>query len=585
MSDRPEDPGLPERPPAPPASTAAGTLDLTSETSVRSGGIAGRVVAGALGVALLVGGVAFAATQAGSEGGASDPEAAVRQMFDAIAAEDVLGVIGTLDPDERNAIAGPVEELFEELERLEVLDDSFELDGISGIDLEFEDLAFRTEAVRDDLVRVHLTGGTASYAVDTDEIPVGDFLVDAFDRFGVEYPGTQESDSEVLDPEQTGDTFLVARDTGDGWRISLGYTAVEAARMGMDAGIPVAGAGLEPIGAGSPEEAVEGFLQAAAAIDVEGAVARLSPGELRAVHDYWPVLADAADLPTPEDVDAQIELTDLELRSEIGGDRAQVFVDRIGVDVVAEDFVGGGTIAGGCIEVRGDVRERFEDEDVDLPEGPICEDDIESILEDVTGEADLGTGLGPFGMLGGLGGLGLGDGETQRIGITTVRVDGEWFVAPLGTFTELGLTVLETVQRQDLDAMIDAVEELSDGFTGGFSTDFEELEDLQEMDDLGSWEESEDAEASAEPFDDPTPDQGFSEAGGAAAGPAGEKLLRELLAAFTSDPAVVECTLGELYASATSEQVYGLADAQQYDFEPSPDTQEVLLVALEACGG
>src|SRR3546814_16925329 len=122
-------------------------------------------------------------------------------------------------------------------------------------------------------------------------------------------------------------------------------------------------------------------------------------------------------------------------------------------------------------------------------------------------------------MLGGLGGLGLGDGETQRIGITTVRVDGEWFVAPLGTFTELGLTVLETVQRQDLDAMIDAAEELSDGFTGGFSTDFEEPEDLQEMDDLGSWEESEDAEGSAEPFDSPTPHPPFSAAAGAAAGP------------------------------------------------------------------
>lgn len=585
MSDRPEDPRMPESPPtAPPA--PAGTLDLTSETSVRSGGIAGRVVAGAFGVALLVGGVAFAATQAGGDGGAGDPEAAVRQMFDAIAAEDVLGVVGTLDPDERDAIAGPVEQLFEELERLEVLDESFELDGISGIDLEFEDLAFRTEAVRDDLVRVHLTGGTASYAVDTDEIPVGDFLVDTFDRFGVDYPGIQESDSEVLDPEQSGDTFLVARDTGDGWRISLGYTAVEATRMGMDAGIPVAGAGLEPVGAGSPEEAVEGFLRAAATLNVEAAVARLSPRELRAVHDYWPVLADDADLPTPEDLDAEIELTDLELRSETGGDRARVFVDSIGVDVVGEDFVGGGTIAGGCIEVRGDVRESFEEEDVDLPEGPICKDDIESILDDATDDADLGMGLGRFGMLGGLGDLGLGEEETPEIGITTVRIDGEWFVAPLGTFADLGLAVLETVQRQDLDAMADGVEELFDGFTGGFSSDFEDLEDLEDLgDDLGSWEESEDVEASAEPFDDPTLDQGFGEAGAATVGPAGEKLLRELLATFTFDPAVVECTLGELYASATGEQVYELADAHQYDFEPSPETQEALFIALEACGG
>lgn len=498
------EPPIAPLPPAPPV--APGAVVLESETTVRSGGIGGRVAAGALGLVLLVGGVAFAATQAAGGGGASDPEAAVRELFDAIADEDVLGVLATLDPGERDVISEPVEQLFDELERLEVLDDSFELSGIDGIDLEFEDLAFRTEPVRDDLVRVHLTAGTASYAVDTDEIPIGDFLADTFDRFGVEYRGIQQSDSDALASEDAGGAFLVARDTGDGWSVSIGYTAVEVVRERMGAAVPAAGAGLTAIGADTPEAAVEGLLRAAAAIDVEGVVARLSPGEVRALHDYWPALVDQADLPTPDDVDADIELTDLELRSDTSGDRAQVFVDSIGIDVVTDDFEGGGTITDGCIEVRGDVRETMEDEDVDLPEGPICQDDIEAILEDASG----GLGQYPFGF-GGLPGLGLGDVETPTLGITVVRIDGGWFVAPLGTVADVGLSVLGSLERSDLDARVDAVEELVDSFTYGFGGEIDEGMSFDE--DLSFDESFEDDSSFGDGFDDESGVEVFDELG------------------------------------------------------------------------
>ena len=525
MSDRTEGTGdagaePPIAPPPPPSPAPPGAVVLESASTVRSGGIGGRVAAGALGLVLLVGGVAFAATQAAGDGGASDPEAAVRELFDAIADEDVLGVLATLDPSERDVISEPVEQLFDELERLEVLDESFELSGIDGIDLEFEDLAFRTEPVRDDLVRVHLTSGTASYAVDTDEIPIGDFLADTFDRFGVEYRGIQQSDSDTLASEDTAGAFLVARDTGDGWSVSVGYTAVEVARERIGAAVPAAGGGLAAIGADTPEGAVEGLLRAAAAIDVEGVVARLSPGEVGALHDYWPVLVDQAGLPTPDDVDADIELTDLELRSDTSGDRAQVFVDSIGVDVVTDDFEGGGTITDGCIEVRGDVRETMEDEDIDLPEGPICQDDIEAILEDASG------GLGPypfgFGGVPGLG-LGLGDVETPTLGITVVRVDGGWFVAPLGTAADLGLAVLETLERADLDAMVDAVEELVDSFTYGFGG---------ELDEGMSFDEDLSFDGSLE--DDFSFDDGFEEGGVEVFDGLGDPLLEE-------DPSEATC--------------------------------------------
>jgi hypothetical protein len=551
------------------------TVTLDSETEVRAGGVGGRIVAGAVGLVLLLGGVAFAATQIGSDDGASDPEAAVTELFDAIADEDVLGMLATLDPGERDALSQPVERFFGELERLDVLDDSFELSGVAGVDLEFEDLTFRTEPVRSDLTRVHLTGGTASFAVDTDEIPVGDFLTDTFDRFGVEYRGVQQSESDTLDPAEADDTFLVVRDTGDGWRVSLGYTAVEVARVAQGAPVPAVGAGLAAIGADTPEEAVEGFLLAAVGIDIEGVVARLSPGELRAVHDYWPVLVGGADIPTADDVPADIALTDLALRSSTDGDTGRVFIDSIGVDVVTEDFEGGATIVDGCIEVRGDIREELDAAEVELPDGPICQDDIEALVEEAAEEMG---GADPFGF-GGLDGFAMGDGEIPELGITVVRIDGGWFVAPLGTSADLGLAVLETIGREELDSMVDAVEEffgssffgggmLGGGFVPpGLTDDFEDFGDELELE-LGETEVE-----TFEELGDPIGDNDL------------DATLAEMVEVFAGDPDVAACTLEQLRLKATTDQLFELADAYQYEYEPSMEAQDVLFGVLSACGG
>jgi len=468
VSERPDDQAVPgaggvPEPPAP--AGVVPTLTIESEGPVRRGGIGGRLVAGVVGALVLVGGVGFAAAQLGS-GSDRTPEQAVEELFDAIGDEDVLGVLATLDPGERDVLTSRVEGFFGELERLDVLDDSFELSGVRGVDLEFSDLTFRTEQVRDDLVRVYLTGGTASYAVNTDELPVGDFLADTLERFGVEYRGHQDSDSDTMTPDEADDTFLVVRKGGDGWRISIGYTAVEAARAQSGAPVPSPGSGLAAVGADSPEAAVEGFLRAAAELDAPGMVARLSPDELGALHDYWRVLVPEDDLAALRDeLGADIELTDLELRSDVDGDRAQVFIDAIGVDVTADDgSTGGGTIADGCITLRGEAQVAVEELGVDDPTAPLCQDD----LQDLAGAA-----------MEEMGGLGMGildaemfapdpDAEVPTIGITATKVDGAWFVAPIGTFADAGLAVLEVIDRADLDAGVDAFESFfGEGFFGG----------------------------------------------------------------------------------------------------------------------
>ncbi|MFP5321526.1 MAG: hypothetical protein ACLGIC_06725 [Acidimicrobiia bacterium] len=585
MSDRqdPWAPGgdWPSSPPPPPPPAPPVELDgpiATDTTEVRSGGVGARIVAIGVGASLLLGGGAFAATQMGGTGGGESAQAAVEELFDALGDEDLLGMLAALDPGERDTLRQPTEQLFEELERMEVVDD-FDLDGVPGIDLEFDGLTFRTEEILPGLERVYLTGGTASFAVDGAELPVGDFLADTFDRFGVDHASFREEEAD--EPVGSDETFLVARETDDGWRVSLGYTAAEAARIAS--GRPVPATGMAPIGSESPAAAVEGFLRAATELDVRGLVGRLSPDEARALHHYWPVLVDEADLPTSDDLDADVTLTDLELDADEDGDRAVVSIRSIGLDVVADDFVGGGTYADGCVSLRGDaldeVREGLEtDFDHQLAGDSICLDDLEEIFEDAMAELE---GSGIDGFSGAF--PGFGD-DVPTFGITTTRVDGEWYIAPIRTGADLGISALRLIDREDLEAAVDAVEDFfGEGFFSGGSVgggfvppgleDLDDLDSLDDLDDLGS--SSETFEEVGEPIDPGAP---TTEARTSA-------LVEELIFMFSGDEQVTACVLVELDATAQPGQLEELADAYAYDFEPSPEVQDLLFSALEACGG
>jgi len=579
MSDTPRDPWAPdgsgaELPPPPTAPPLAIDEPATVDaTPIHRGGIGARVGAIGMGIALLVGGGAFAATQVGGSGGSEDPEAAVAAMFDAMGDEDVLGMLAALDAGERDTLRGPVEDLFEELERLEVVDDDFALTGIAGVDLEFDDLTYRTEPILDGLARVHLTGGTASYAVDGAELPVGDFLADALERFDVDLGALDEQDR---DDVAGSDTFLVARETDDGWRVSLGYTAAEAARLSMSK--PVPATGMAPIGAESPEAAVEGFLRAATQVDLRGLVARLSPAELRALHHYWPVLVDESDLPTADDLDATIELTDLELEADVDGDRARVSIRSIGADWTTDDFDGGATYADGCVTLRGDARDEIEEElDVTLDGDRICLDDLQDLVE----EAQGGDQLGVRGLDDALPDLG----ELPELAITTTEVDGRWYVAPIGTLADAGLDGLRALDREDLESALDAFEDIFGGpwlfGTGMVGGGYTGPEDLGELDfELGT----EDGWA---PFPEDAEDQGaigtpITPTG--AVDPDTAAQVEQLAVLFVKDLDDVGCVLAELEASATTQQWYELADAQATGEAPSDAALDLLLGAVERCG-
>ncbi len=418
------------------------TVPLEPTGEVRRAGLGPRLLAAVVGVVLLAGGLAFAALQVGDDD--RTPEEAVEELFTALSDEDILGVLATLDPGERDSLSGPLQELFAELQRLEVLSGSFDARKVTGVDLSFEGLQFRTEPVRDDLVRVHLVAGTASYSVNTDNLPIGAFVTDTLERLGVDHRGIQESDRTELGGGD--DEFLAVRRGPDGWRVSIGYTAAEMARIDRGDAPPDPAQALVPVGADDPELAVRGLAQAIADVDLPGVLSRLSPAEMRALHDYWPLFADEAELP-PEAQRFDVELLGLQLRSESDGDDlARVYVEGFDVAVTAEGTRLQLTYADGCLSFDGDL----EDLDIPFDFAPggerVCQDDFGTAFEDSfgAGAADLGIEVPELEPI-----------RTPDLYLVVHRVDGKWFVAPVHTGLQAVVEGLRAIDRSHLDAIVD----------------------------------------------------------------------------------------------------------------------------------
>lgn len=559
---------------------------------VRRGGVGARVVAAVAGVALLVGGVAFAATQAGGDG-AGSPEEAVQDLFDAVAAEDLLGVLASLDAGERDAMVEPVTAWFDELQRLEVLDGSFDPSAVAGLDIEIEGLELDVQPVRDDLARVHLRGGTARISTDGEALPLGAFVTDTLERFGVDRATLTSSDSGPVD--EGDDTFLVAHDGPDGWRVSIGYTAVESARL--DLGAPVPAGGLAPIGADDPAAAVEDLLRAGFALDLDGVIARLSPAELGAVQDYWPVLGpgpgEAPEL--PEGV--EVRLVSLDTEVEADGDRARVRLRGVDVEVDTPDGDLGILVGDGCLALRGSLAEEIYAEaasvgGIDLPD-PICIDDLPALVEEQLGL--LGSGDPAADLLGGpfaqlelpdAGGLAL-----PAPVVAAQRVDGAWYVALVRTGAESSVQGLRALERSDLDAVVDVVEQLVTGFQDAFafpvggaldgSSDDLFADDLFGDVDLGGGFPG---------IDDDDPDP-FGYASLPRPGASDDvfaaeawEVLRRAASVATPDPTAAACVLDVLQATASTSELYELADRTLYDLPARTPVARRWDEALAACG-
>lgn len=465
----PAGPGDPAGPPP-----GAPDAPLTLQQPPVKKGKAGRIVAAVAGVALLGGGAAFALTQVSGDEGPSSPEAAVQELLDAAANEDILGALGAMHPGERRAVQPSIETMFSELQRLEVLGDTFDANGVAGVDIEFTDVTYETDQVADDVARVHITGGEVSFTAEGSELPIGDFVADLLERFEADIDELDTDESN--DIEQGSDEFLVAVKTSDGWRVSLGYTIAEQARDDAGVDFDDLGEGIEPVGADSPEEAIEGFLTAVTDFDLEEVIARLSPNEFAALQAYAGLYLDEAEDGFAEGAEVvDITIDELDLDSEEDGDRATVFVR--GFDVTIELAEGVATDQAVTVQASYDG-------------------DCFAIDFGDTDPAELGIDLDQFGfdggeLCGGVGGVtdsaseSLGSmlgGELPELpeigemtpGITVAKVDGQWYLAPIATGLDGVNEFLGALDRDILDEFVDFGFAVADSFATSFEEGFEE---------------------------------------------------------------------------------------------------------------
>ncbi|MBK5222100.1 MAG: DUF2510 domain-containing protein [Acidimicrobiia bacterium] len=411
------------------ADGAAFVAPLATEPAAAGSRSPAKLIGGLAAAAVVAVAGFFAYSQlASASGGADSPEEAVSNLMSALSDEDLVGMSEVLLPGERRTFVDPALEGLGHLQRWGILDEGLDTSDVAGLDLEVEELDTRAEAVTDDIVNVYASA-TVSASIDGESLPVGDLVKDL---------ALDDQDMSELDTEAESEEFSDMRITTveeDGrWYVSMLYTTAEAARMEMDAAPIAAEDGLAAIGADSPGEVVDGMVDAIADMDLEGVIARLNPDEAQALQRYAPLFIGEAQAEIDEAVaeaGVELEVTDVEYDIVERDGIAIVQFRGIALNGVVDGEEFAFEFAEGCISatVEGETEEECLPEvEVDLSESPIG--DIGEIFSDM-----------------------------DELGLVVAERDGQWYVSPIRTYSDIILTVMRAIDRDELERFINAIED------------------------------------------------------------------------------------------------------------------------------
>lgn len=458
--------GAPHVPPPPPSSPAAApaapggsadwqavgeTVDATAPVGPPEPArkrsklvLVGAVAAvGAVGLAGL-----FAVQRLSGEaaGGAATADELGLDLLTAIENEDVLGVIDTMLPGERDALGDPFVEMVGELKRLEVLSADTDLSKLLGLDVELTDEVVQVVDTNvADIVNVSLAAG-AAVTVDGSTLPIGSFVEEQLpDDALTELRGTRLTETDELRLE------LTAVQDGDRWYFSLFHTLAELAREGTG-GEPIPTEGVVPAGGDSPEAAVDRLLDHVEQLDLRGMIAILDPAEAAALQRYAPLFLDAAEAELAE-VPLEWRVDVREFRVEGDGGERTVFVDALGITGEVEGSPFSVGFSDDC------VRAEFEGETFEQC-GTTSGEELDSLLADAPAVAAFTESLEEAFA------------DLEPIGFELRERDGAWYVSPFATLTEAILAAMRALDRAELDRLVEDGTAAADDFFelafGGF---------------------------------------------------------------------------------------------------------------------
>jgi hypothetical protein len=393
-------------------------------------GAVAAVLVVALGVAATV--LVLNRSEAGS-GGEDNPTQAASNLVDSLSQGDVLGVLESLTPAESSLLVDFNAKTTQRLKELKVYKEDADPNKLHGASVEASNLKYDesgAEKVNDHLTITKLISGTVNVRSDVNELPLTEEFMEAAFPDGMRTKATDEKLDIAQVVKETGEPIRIATvKVDDKWYPSLFYTVADYALA--DAGLEWPDKPIANNGAATSGDAVKEFVQATVSADLERVIELLPPDEMGALHDAGPALLEQAGTPPASDV----QVTKLETEStdaETGGQRVMLKEVEVQADGQTYRVVKDGD----CYRAEGEGENQ-----------QICADDIGPMV------AGGSEGMDP-GLQQAL--AHLASGMLKNTGVVATEFDGKWYVSPLRTYTELGLTALSDLTPEDVIALVTA---------------------------------------------------------------------------------------------------------------------------------
>ncbi|ALG08908.1 hypothetical protein [Kibdelosporangium phytohabitans] len=361
--------------------------------------------------------------------GAPTPTAAAENLVNKINAGDVAGLFTVLPPAEAALLRDTNTQMTDELKRLGVYKadaDPNKIGGLKATGLKFDEA--KKQVVNDHLEINMLTEGQIEINSDMRDLPFNDKFLDEVFPNGVDAPAgqTQKIDIGKLVQRSKQPIRIATVKVGDQWHPSLFYTIADYALLDGKKKWPATS--VPANGAGSPEEAVKQFVDAALEARIERLIELVPPDEMGALHDAGPALISAiGDL---EPTGAKVDKLETETKETTGG--TKVVLKSITLTVEGEQ----GTISriGDCYEVKD-------------PQGQttkFCAADMAK---------EIGSSKMPKAAVTAITHI-TESVFKEGVGVVTTKVDGKWYVSPGRSFFEVFLQIMRGLQPGDIEGLL-----------------------------------------------------------------------------------------------------------------------------------
>lgn len=263
------------------------------------------IIAVVAAVVVAVAGVTWWATSSSTAGtGFADAEAAAAGLFDAIDDGDLLGLLDMLPPGERDTFSHAINRAMDAAKSNGLLAEDADFEAFTDRMIDFSNVRFgNAKELSDEVSIVPIRGLTVTARGYVSDIPFGDRISREIDSDSLREGGTWRASLPDLlyrtNLDAIGwDPVIAVVLSRDGWHPSVLYTAATMVNAGIGISDRISNP-VQPVGASSPEEAVEELIQAAADLDVDGVISMLDPQGEAVLYDYGSRWYDEAERQFP----------------------------------------------------------------------------------------------------------------------------------------------------------------------------------------------------------------------------------------------------------------------------------------------